>query len=42
MLKQKRRAYLVDFPCLFDNNVTRKEAEKVEMYQDLLLEIQRL
>ena len=26
VLKEERRAYLVDFSCSFDNNVTRKEA----------------
>ena len=42
VLKEERRTYLIDFSRPFDNNVTCKEAEKVEKYQDLLLEIQRL
>jgi len=42
VLKEERHAYLIDFSCPFDNNVKNKEIEKVEKYQDLLLEIQRL
>ena len=42
MLKKETRTYLVDFSCPFDNSVIRKEVEKVEKYQDLLLEIQKL
>ena len=42
VLKEQRLAYLVDFSCPFDSNMTQKEAEKVEKYQDLLLEIQRM
>jgi len=42
MIKKERFANLVDFSCPFDSNVMHKEIEKVEKYQDLLLEIQRL
>jgi len=42
VLKQSRHALLVDFACPADNNIKRKETEKVTKYQDLVLEIQRL
>jgi len=42
VFKKERLVYLVDFSCPFDSNVVSKEIEKVDNYQDLLLEIQRL
>ena len=33
---------MIDFSCLFDFNVARKEVRKINKYQDLLIEIQRL
>jgi len=33
---------LIDFSCPFNFNVARKEVEKIDKYQDLLIEIQRL
>ena len=42
MLKEERLAYLVDFSCSFNDNVSHKEIEKVDKYQDLLLEIERM
>ena len=42
VLKEERLAFLVDFLCPFDNNVSHKEIEKVDKYQDLLLEIKRI
>jgi len=42
LLKEKRHDFLVDFSCPFDTNVLGKEVEKVDKYQDLLIEIQRL
>ena len=42
LLKEERHAFLVDFSYPFDSNVVSKEAEKVDKYQDLLTEIQRL
>ena len=42
VFKKERLVYFVDFSCPFDSNVVSKEIEKVDKYQDLLLEIQRL
>ena len=42
VLKEEQLAYLVDFSCPFDNNASHKEIEKVNNYQDLLLEIERM
>ena len=42
VLKQSRHAMLVDYACPADNNIKRKETEKVTKYQDLVLEIRRL
>ena len=36
VLKEERLAYLVDFSCPFDDNVSHKDIEKVDKYQDLL------
>jgi len=37
VLKEERLAFLVDFSHSFDDNVSHKEIEKVDKYQDLLL-----
>jgi len=42
LLKEEQLAYLVDFSCPFDDNVSHKEIEKIDKYQDLLLEIERM
>jgi len=39
---KEQLAYLVDFSCPFDDNVSHKEIEKVDKYQDLLVEIERM
>jgi len=36
VLKEERLANLIDFSCPFDDNVSHKEIEKVDKYQDLL------
>jgi len=42
VLKEERLAYLVDFSSPFDDNVSHKEIEKADKYQNLLLETERM
>ena len=40
--KGQRKTTLIDIACPCDRNVNDKETEKVEKYQDLKIELQRL
>ena len=40
--KNERRTTLIDVPCTWDKNVEDKEIEKVNKYQDLRIELQRI
>ena len=40
--KGQRKTTLIDIACPCDRNVNEKETEKVEKYQDLKIELQRL
>ena len=40
--KTSRKCLLIDIPCPFDTRVANKEKEKIEKYQDLRRELQRI
>ena len=40
--KNERRTTLIDVVCTWDKNVEDKEIEKVNKYQDLKIELQRI